>query len=136
GGAGRRMPAPGRAEGAGARPAPRSDRRHRLGMLVVGSDDRRATRHDEVAEQPELGGEIGFECRVVVEVVAAEIGEAAGFYAHAVETVLVEPVRGRFHGEGGNALVGKHGERGLQLDRPPDGWRTVYPPRRAAGSDC
>ena len=43
-----------------------------------------------VGEQPELGGEIGLDRRVVVHVVAAEIGEGGGLDADAVEPALVE----------------------------------------------
>ena len=43
-------------------------------------------------EQPELGVEIGLDRRVVVEVVAAEIGEARRLDADAVEAALVEAV--------------------------------------------
>ena len=41
-------------------------------VLVIGDDHRRAARLHEIAEQPELGGKIGFERRMIVEMVAAD----------------------------------------------------------------
>ena len=86
-------------------------RHHRVGMLVIDIDHGGAARLDQVAEQPQLGGEIGLECRMIVEMIAADIGEAAGRDPHAVEPVLVEAVRGRLDREMRDALVGELGER-------------------------
>ena len=61
-------------------------------MIAVHVDDRGATRREDRGEQAELGGEIVVDRRVVVHVVAAEIGEGGGGEAEAVEPALVEPV--------------------------------------------
>ena len=85
-------------------------------MLVVGNDHGHAVRLDRVGEQAQLGRQIGFERRVIVEMVAAEIG-GAGRHPHAVEAMLVEPVQGRFDRKTGHALAGQLVER---APAPPD----------------
>src|SRR5262245_62490391 len=81
------------ADGDEPQPAPRRRRRHRVGVLVIGRDHGRAAGLDQIGEQAKLGGEISLQRPVVVEMVAAEVGGAAGRYAHAVEATLIEPVR-------------------------------------------
>ncbi len=76
-------------------------------MLVIGSNHGRAARLDQLGEQPELGREIASQGRMIVEMVAAEIGEGAGRDTHAVESALIEPVRGGFDGEMRHALAGE-----------------------------
>src|SRR3954471_5973500 len=58
---------------------------HRVAMLVIDIDHRAATVDDERLEQPELGGKISLDTGVIVEMVAAQIGEARGGHTHAVE---------------------------------------------------
>ncbi len=94
-------------------------------MLVIGVDHGGAARLHEIGEQPQLGGEIGLERRVIVEMIAAEIGEAAGRDAHAVEPVLVEAVRGRLDREMRHAVAGEFVERAMQRDRIGRGQRAV-----------
>ena len=74
-------------------PAPFRGRDHGLGVLVIGGHHRRAAWLDQIGEQTQLGGEIGFERRMVIEMVATEIGECAGRHAQAVEPMLIEPMR-------------------------------------------
>ena len=69
---------------------------HLPGIAIVDVDHRGAARHDQLLEQPQLGGEIGFDGRMIIEMIARQIGEGAGRDAHAVEPVLVEAVRGCF----------------------------------------
>ena len=74
--------------------------------------------------------------------IVAEIGEAAGLEAHAVEAALVEAVRRRLHGEMRDPLPGQTVERLVQGDgigrrqravgRPPE-VMTPRVPRLAAG---
>ena len=71
----------------------------------------------QLVEQAQLGGEIGVRRRVIVEMVARQIGEGAGREAHAVEPVLVEAVRGGFQREMGDAAAGELVERSVQRDR-------------------
>ena len=64
-----------------------------------------------VVEQAQLGGEIGFDGLMIIEVIARQIGEGAGGDAHAVEPVLVEPMRGGFQREMRDALAREAVER-------------------------
>ena len=133
------MPSPAPADRQQPQPPLLRRRHHRVGMLVIGDDHRRAARLHEIAEQPELGGEIGFERRMIVEMIAADIGEGAGRDAHAVEPVLVEAVRGRFQHQMRHALAGELVERAMQRDRIGRGERAVdLAPRRnqADGADA
>ena len=60
---------------------------------MIGRDHRSAIRRDQIAEQPQLGGKIMRDVRMVIHVVARQVGETAGGDAHAVEPILIEPVR-------------------------------------------
>ena len=66
---------------------------HLLRAIMIGRDHRRAARRDEIAEQPQLGGEVMRDIGMIVHVIAREIGEAAGGDAHAVQAVLIKAVR-------------------------------------------
>ncbi len=72
---------------------------------------------DEIGEQPQFCVEIMRHVRMIIHVVAREIGETAGGDAHAVEPVLVEPVRGRLEGEMRHAFAGDLVELPVQRDR-------------------
>ena len=98
---------------------------HARGDLGVGVDDRGRAGRQEVAEQPELGGEIILDRRVIIHVVAAEIGEGAGGEPHAVEPLLVEPVRGRLHREMSDARLGERLQRSVERHRIRRGQRAV-----------
>ena len=52
------------------------------------------------AEQPRLGRAVGRHVAVIVEMIAREIGERRGVEAHAGAALLIERVRGDFHGHG------------------------------------
>ena len=69
------------------------------------------------AEEAKLRLKIGFHVGVVVEVVAAEIGEGGGREAHAVEALLLDSVRGGLHREMGDPLARELVERAVQQDR-------------------
>ena len=90
---------------------------HRVGMIVIGIDDGRGARRQQSLEQPQLGGEIGLEARMIIEMIARDVGEAAGRDAQAVEPVLIEAVRGRFDREMGDAVAGERVDRAVQRDR-------------------
>ncbi len=85
--------------------------------LLAGHDDGRAVSGQEIGEQAQLGGAIGFHRVVIVEVVARQVGEASGLDAHAVEPVLVKAVRGRLEGDMGDALPGQRVEGLVQGHR-------------------
>ena len=86
-------------------------------VLVVDVDDRGAAGFEESLEQPQLGGEISCEARVIVEMIAGDVGERAGGDAQAVEPVLVEPVRGCLDREMRHAFAGERVERTVQRHR-------------------
>ena len=67
---------------------------------------------------------------MIVEMVAAEIGEGAGRDAHAVEAMLVEPVRGGLHREMRHAFAGELVERAVQRHRIGRGERAIDLARR------
>ncbi len=67
---------------------------------------------------------------MIIEVIAAEIGEAAGRDAHAVETTLIEPMRGGLDREMGDAFADELVERAVQLHRLGRGERAVDLARR------
>ena len=90
---------------------------HRARMRIVGIDHRRAARRHQVGEQPQLGGEIIFERRMIVEMIAADIGEGADLHAQAVEPMLIEPMRRGFDGEMRDALARKRLDVLMQRDR-------------------
>src|SRR5262249_47219674 len=68
-----------------AQPSLLRRRDHGVGVLVINIYHSSAARLNELAEQPQLGGEIGFKRGMIVEVVATDIGEGAGRDPHAVE---------------------------------------------------
>ena len=98
---------------------------NRFGMLVVDIDDRRAAGLDQRFEQPELGGEISLQRRMIIEMVARDVGEGRRRDAQAVETILIEPVRGRLDREMRDTLAGQRVERSMQRDRIRRGQRSV-----------
>jgi hypothetical protein len=57
--------------------------------------------------------------------IAAEIGEAAGRNAHAVEAALIESMRGGFNGEMRHAFARELIERAVQRNRIRGGERAV-----------
>ena len=92
----------------------------------VGVDDGGAVLRQQLGEQAQLGGEIGLHVGMVVEVVAAEVGEGRRNQAHAVEAVLVEPVRGGFESKVRDALRCQLRQRPVQRDRIGRGERAVH----------
>ncbi len=99
---------------------------------MIGGDDGRAVGRDKLGEQPQLGGEIVFDGRVIVHVVSAEIGERRDPHAHAVEAMLIETVRGGLQRQMRDALARDVVERPVQRDRigrrqrPVDGARRTH----------
>ena len=73
-----------------------------------------------------LAAMIVLDRRMVVHVVAAEIGEAAGGKPHAVEPALVEPVAGGLHRGVGDAGIREFAQQLVQRDRIGRGQRAVF----------
>ena len=100
-----------------AQPPPRGRSDHPIRRRMVGRDHGGTVRCDDALEQDQLGGEISLLGRVVVHVVARQVGEATDRHAHAVDAVLIEPVRGGFHREMRDAVFRQPVERASELDR-------------------
>ena len=65
-------------------------------------------------EQPQLGGAIGLQRAVIVQVVAGQVGERRRRQPHAVQPELVQPVRGRLH----RRASARRGAPGRPASRP------------------
>ncbi len=76
-------------------------------MRAIRRDHGGAVRRDDALEQDQLGGEIRVLGRVIVHVIARQIGEAADRHTHAVDAMLVEAVRGGLHREMRDAVLGE-----------------------------
>ena len=99
---------------------------------IVGEDDGRRTLRQQRLEQPHLGSVIVLDRRMVVHVVAAEIGEGAGGEPHAVEPALVEAVARRFHRGVRDTFVGELPQQPMQRHRIGRRQRAIFV---AAGRD-
>ena len=65
----------------------------------------------EIIDEASLGGEIGIERLVIIEMIARQIGEDRRAKLQAVDTTLIEAMRGNLHRD-------QLGECRLQVDRP------------------
>ena len=74
-----------------------------VGDVAVGVDDGVSATFEQTLEELQLGRKIVRHRRVIVEMVAREVGEGAGAQANAVEPALDDPVRGGFKREMGDA---------------------------------
>jgi hypothetical protein len=84
-------------------------------------------------EQPRLALAVGREARVIVEVVAAQVGEGRDGVTHAVDAPLVERMRGHLHGDRADALARETGEAAVHLDHVGGGEPgSLQAPHRAA----
>ena len=72
---------------------------HRARPRVAGPHHRRPAVRDNLVEQPHLGGEIGVHVSVIIEVIAAEIGECRRHHRQPFAAILVEAVRRCFVGD-------------------------------------
>ena len=113
-----------------SQPALPRRRHHHFRMLVIGCDHRSPVRLDQLGEQPQLGIKIGLRARMIVEMVAAEIGEGSSCHPDAVEPTLIEPVRRGFNGEMSHAFAGELSKRAMQRHRVRSGERVVDLARR------
>ena len=99
--------------------------KHRVRVIVVDIDDSRGAAVEQRLEQPQLGGEIGFEVLMIIEMVAGDVGEAARRNAQAVEPELIEAVRRGFDGKMGDAVASERIDRTVQFDRIRRRQRTI-----------
>ena len=76
---------------------------HLQASLAVDVDDGGAVLGQDAIEEPRLRSEVVLDARVIVEVVAAEVGEARRAQPHPVEPPLRQAVGGRLHRRVGHA---------------------------------
>ena len=72
---------------------------------IVSPDHRCAIVFDDLVEQPHFCCEVVFHRRVVIEMVAAEVGERSRLYGHAFVAELRQPVTRRLERDVGDALA-------------------------------
>ena len=93
------------------------DLRRFLARLGVDVEHGGLARLQQLGEQAHLGAEIVGEVGVVVEMVAGDVGEAAGRDLHAVEAELVEAVAGGFEREVLDAVLLELRQQAVDFDR-------------------
>ena len=93
--------------------------------IAVGVDHSREAFRQEGLEQAQLGGKIIVERAVIIEMIAREVGEGGGREPHAVEPLLLDPMRRGFEREMGHAIGRQHREAGVEADRIRRGERSV-----------
>ncbi len=89
----------------------------------------------KLGEETKLLREIILEARVIIQMIARDIGEGAGGERHAVDAALLQAVARGFEREMGDAVVGKRGENAMQLDRVGRGVLEHLGPARAHDAD-
>ena len=83
---------------------------------VVDIDDSGATRHQKLGEEPGLGGEIGLHVRMVIQMIAAQIGEGRDMDVQPVQTALSQPVAAGFKRQMRDTGGCQGRQRGMQAD--------------------
>ncbi len=119
----------------GVEPARPRRRDHARSDGAVSVDDRRRPIRQKLQEQPELGGQIILDRRMIVHVVARQIGECGGGEPHAVQPLLVETMRGGLDREVGDAVRGQPIEQLMQRDRVRRRQRSVDSERARHDAD-
>ena len=91
----------------------------------VGVEHRGGAGGQQLGEQPALGGIVGGRAAVIVEVIAAEIGEGGSGQPYAVDTALVEPVAGGLERQMLDTFGREPGRHAVQRDRVRRGQAAV-----------
>ncbi len=86
-------------------------------MIRVAIDDGDTAFADKALEQAELRLQVIGEARMIIQMIARDVGEGGRGNLDAVEPELVEPVARGFEREMLDALVLQSGELGMQRDR-------------------
>ena len=105
-------------------------------MLVIDIDDRGCTGRQQFLKQPQLGSEIRIEVRMIVEMIARDVGECRRGKVQAIEPVLIEPMRRSFDREMADAIAGQGLKRAMQLDRVGCGQCAVAFAARRNDTNC
>ena len=91
--------------------APAAERGERAAFRLIDIDHGGAVFGQQFGKEPRLGGEIGRHVRVIVKMVAGQVGEAGGSQLDAVEAELVEAVARGFERQ----MVDAHPRQFLQF---------------------
>src|SRR4051794_24271068 len=102
---------------------------------MIRGNHRSAIGYDQIAEQPQLCVEIMRHVRVIIHVVAREIGERAGADTDALEPILIEAMRRSLQREMRDALTCDFVELPMQRDRVGRGQRAIDGALRRYQSD-
>ncbi len=86
-------------------------------MIRVGIHHRDAALFHQLAEQPQLRGEVIFETRVIIEMVARDVGEAGGGNLHPIQSILIQAMARGFEREMIDAFILQPRELGVQPHR-------------------
>src|SRR5436305_14899597 len=92
---------------------------------MIGGYHRSSIGTDQIAKQPQFCIEVMRDIRMVIHVIAREIGEGAGADADAVQPILVEAMRRGLEREMRNALACDFIELTMQRNRIRRGQRSV-----------
>ena len=102
---------------------------------IVGVD--RRMREARQLEQGRLGARVGAQVRVIVEVIAAQVGEHRGVDPHRFDPALIERVRRDLHGEHVDPGLRQRRKPAVDLDRARGGeGRGVQLPRPAGAQSA
>ena len=85
-------------------------------LRAVGIQHGGAARREELAKETQLGGAIGVERNVVIEMVAGQVGETGGGKRDTVEPALGKPVAGRLERRALDPRIGERREIPMQRD--------------------
>ena len=100
----------GTADGDDSKPARARFVDHAIPALAVHIDHGGGALRQQLAEQAQLLAEVILEGRVIIQVIAGDIGEGAGGERHAVDAALLQAMTGGFEREMGDA-VARHGRK-------------------------
>ena len=84
---------------------------------IIEVDHRRAFGWQHTVKEAHLCVEISLKCLVIVEVILGKVRKPSRRQHHAIQTPLIEPVRGRLHRDMGHAFGRGRGQNPLQCDR-------------------
>ena len=101
-------------------------------MVGIGIDHRNAAALHDFGKQAQLDGQVILEGRMIVHVIAGDVGEANACDLHAIQPVLVQPMAGGFDGQVIHAIGRKLRQQLVDFHRVRRG---VVQRRLALGAD-
>ncbi len=104
-------------DGEKAQPTIFRDGEKTLCVLGVAVDDRDAVRAHQFGKEAKLGGKVVVESRVIIHVVAGDVGEGSRRDLDAVQTILIEAMARRLERQMLDAVTFHLREQTMKLDR-------------------